>query len=541
MKGASGLKLLSEVFLTSHKYWLFLYFWLAVLQNFAFIVCIVAVLQGVDGGALDSASDIALLEAGGILFAGVAGYFISSVSSFYLQTWLANQFSIRLHQDLDQVYDYAFIQSNEGPTLSTVMKDVTYEFARFGTNIISPVLESARHIVSALILLIFLAYSFPQTWVYVPLVILPYGLFWLLSRKYFSTTALKISHALDDRQRLAEYKYRDANAFISMGRESYVQLFFESIIKKIASYNVNSKTLAMTPRVVLESTILVAVLSLNMDEGSETSFVYALGLAAIRILPSIQGLSAGISSIQLSWPALEEYALRRYSIFEWRQRSAPLIANELPSVLTAGMIESDLKKISYQIPTAIELPAEGVVLFSGQSGCGKSTLLRILCGLEPARFSDDKLRQGRKGVCLIDQHEQLLSGTVEESFSDVVRDNDWSEISRLRKVLFPGDRFLTDQDFLRSRIGTNSGLSGGELQRIKIMKSLLSEASVFIWDEPFDGIHKDLVAKLLQYMRSCSEKLFLIIDHNTLMPCDVAVNVHLEKTQDGTVEVKVRS
>ena len=70
--------------------------------------------------------------------------------------------------------------------------------------------------------------------------------------------------------------------------------------------------------------------------------------------------------------------------------------------------------------------------------------------------------------------------------------------------------------FLDSPIGLNTGLSGGELNRIKIMKSLFYEARFFIWDEPFDGMQSGLAKQIVNYLKSFKDKTFLIIDHNIL-------------------------
>ena len=78
--------------------------------------------------------------------------FFSSIISFYLQVDISNKFSINLNKDLDKIYDYSAIQSSTNITSSTVMKDVTYEFARFGTNLVMPLLEGIKHLISILLI-----------------------------------------------------------------------------------------------------------------------------------------------------------------------------------------------------------------------------------------------------------------------------------------------------------------------------------------------------------------------------------------------------
>ena len=174
----------------------------------------------------------------------------------------------------------------------------------------------------------------------------------------------------------------------------------------------------------------------------------------------------------------------------------------------------------------------------GESGIGKSTFVRILAGLEPISRHDGEWKQGRSNVMFMDQHEQLLTGTVEENFIDLLDDKNFIMLQETWSTFFDKKRFQTFDDFMKAKIGGNSGLSGGEIKRLKLLRHLLSSENVLVWDEPFDGIQIQLVKKIVEHIRVTQiNRRILIIDHNILDTNDVDFVIKLSKS--GDIEVKV--
>ena len=212
--------LFDQFFLKKHGLGIFNYGFLTVVQNLAFLGCIIGLIARSDQAGSELTGLNTYLVSEHVLVLSAVTYFISYISGFYLQFWLANRFSINLNLNLNQVYNYAAIQSNSAIPVSTVIKDVTYEFARFGTNLILPVLDLFKHIVTLVSVVIFLAISFPNIIFPVLAMGVPYVLFWLLSKNYFQRTSVLISDCLADRQRFADKQYSDINLKTEHGKNN---------------------------------------------------------------------------------------------------------------------------------------------------------------------------------------------------------------------------------------------------------------------------------------------------------------------------------
>ncbi|UQZ81859.1 putative ABC transporter ATP-binding protein YbbL [Paenibacillus konkukensis] len=155
------------------------------------------------------------------------------------------------------------------------------------------------------------------------------------------------------------------------------------------------------------------------------------------------------------------------------------------------------------VTARLEQPA--VIALLGLSGQGKSTLLRIIGLLDAASEGSIRYRgrkpeewtsqEWRKKVCYVAQHAVMLPGSVEDNLRAV---------SILHKQ--PFDRALASQ-LLRDcglehlDLGKRaSDLSGGEKQRVALVRSLLLRPDILLLDEitaSLDLHSKQAVERLL--------------------------------------------
>lgn len=137
-------------------------------------------------------------------------------------------------------------------------------------------------------------------------------------------------------------------------------------------------------------------------------------------------------------------------------------------------------------------PAQGqFVVILGMSGCGKSTLLRYIAGLQKPTKGEVFL-QGKpvgpdnRASMVFQQYSSLPWMTVLENvalplqFSGLSKkDREEKAMEMIRLVGLSGH----EQKFAQYPT-----LSGGQLQRIAIARSLLANASIILMDEPFGAL-----------------------------------------------------
>ncbi|WP_197536934.1 ABC transporter ATP-binding protein [Ilumatobacter coccineus] len=163
-----------------------------------------------------------------------------------------------------------------------------------------------------------------------------------------------------------------------------------------------------------------------------------------------------------------------------------------------------------------------VIAMLGRSGSGKSTLLRVIAGIVPpdsGRVLIDgadvtRVPTHRRGVGMVFQDNQLFPhrdvatnvafGLKMAGIAPAeqrARTADW-----LERVGLPG--------FERRRV---TELSGGEAKRIALARTLVTEPSVVLLDEPLTGLdrelHDELVVDLHRLLHE-SETTAILVTHD---------------------------
>ncbi|MBB3062356.1 ATP-binding cassette domain-containing protein [Microbulbifer rhizosphaerae] len=154
-------------------------------------------------------------------------------------------------------------------------------------------------------------------------------------------------------------------------------------------------------------------------------------------------------------------------------------------------------------PWDLDLPARGIVGLSGPSGAGKSTLLQALAGLRGCsgdihwsgicwQSGNRRLAAHRRDACVGFQDCRLFAGTsVAENLALVHRHS--------RRPLPPAER----QQLLAGFGATDlldkpvESLSGGEAQRVALLRQLFSNPALQLCDEALSAVDRPLRLRLL--------------------------------------------
>ena len=202
----------------------------------------------------------------------------------------------------------------------------------------------------------------------------------------------------------------------------------------------------------------------------------------------------------------------------------PLI--ELNRVSKAYLINKNEKKYVLK-DISLSFPETGLISILGKSGCGKSTLLNLIGDLDKtsdgavyykgdniAKYKEKQLVAFRKSeISYIFQHYHLLESqtALYNIMLPCLLNGDSFKIAK-EKALSLIDKFSINKDLLDKPC---SKLSGGEKERIAIMRAFINKPKVILADEPTGALDKDNALLVMESLKEASKtSLVIMVTHN---------------------------
>lgn len=186
---------------------------------------------------------------------------------------------------------------------------------------------------------------------------------------------------------------------------------------------------------------------------------------------------------------------------------------------------------------------QGLNIIIGESGSGKSTLLNILGIIDNPSdgdifFNEEKLT-GRTDIQLDDfraenigfifQSSNLISDiTVDENLKLAMEINN-IDTADYKKML---ERFKID-DLIDKKVNV---LSGGEQQRVSIVRALLKNSSIILADEPTGNLDKGNSKIVFETLKECAEiynKIVIVVTHDQRLAREYAD--YIVELEDGKI------
>ncbi len=197
------------------------------------------------------------------------------------------------------------------------------------------------------------------------------------------------------------------------------------------------------------------------------------------------------------------------------------------------------KKILDNINVTFE--PRNVYAIKGESGSGKTTLLSILAGL-------DKRYTGK----LVYNNQELLKSSFtkynQNEISIIFQDNNLihylSILDNIKQSCIIKNKSLNSEllenyiaEFNLGKLDLKSYpkvLSGGEQQRIAIIRSLISDTKIILADEPTASLDKknaNIIFNNLKFLAKQENKIVIIVTHDNSVSnkCDVVYKIENKK------------
>lgn len=340
--------------------------------------------------------------------------------------------------------------------------------------------------------------------------------------------------------------------------EFFVRNYYESG-KTGADVARNYAVLNNIPRLLIETVFIVSMLSFiaiyikgGGDVTAMVTTIAAFGVAAIRVLPSVNRINTYITEIAYTQPSLDFV----YENLQEGMKTDAMLAERKANAQKEKLKLEDkieLNHITFHYPDTdknifkdahMEVPRGKSVGIIGASGAGKSTIVDVLLGLLHAQEGEITC----DGVNIFKNYESWLAQIgyipqaiylIDESIRDNIAfgiDEDKIDDKRIWQVLEEAQlkEFVEElPEGLDTTIGDRGvRLSGGQRQRIGIARALYHNPEILVFDEATSALDNDTEAAVMEAINSFhGKKTMVIIAHrlNTIEKCDIIYKVENEK------------
>jgi ABC-type multidrug transport system fused ATPase/permease subunit len=488
-----------------------------------------------------------------IMFIGLAVIGVIAFSNLVkgISAHYTNLFTGSLRQSLqsrllksyvNQPYKY-FLSKNTSELNKIIWSDIEFVIG-YG---VTPLLQMFSNIILLFLALILISLVQFKVAVSIMILVSSFALiFWLYLRNRSQNTAERRGEA-------AKHSYIVLNEVLGGIKDVKVYQRENNFIEKFNKNNkiyanlwAKSTTAAQLPKFVLETvafSLLIGVTLIMLytlkDIGALLPVLGVYAFAAYKIIPAIQIIFQGVSSLKQGWPSLQ--------IIQHDLQSTEAQEDIKSLVLEIPFSNSiKLNSIVYRYPNSDRKILDGLDLtincnstvgIVGGTGAGKTTLVDLLLGLhepESGTISVDSrvichenIHAWKNMIGYVPQTIFLTDATITENiaFGLGFEEIDFDNVKRASKLASLDEFIMNDLPDQYNTIVGERGvrLSGGQRQRLGIARALYRNPKVLILDEAtssLDNITETYIIKALDNIKgSCT---IIIIAHRftTIQKCD---------------------
>lgn len=463
---------------------------------------------------------------------------VYSIFIFSRQRNIVNNINIRLTTNLLISYldkPYTFHLENNSAVL---FRNITTEVSHFCDSFLySTVMISTEIIVMfAIFCLLICIYPFiTLSLTSILAAIMIFMNFFLKKRiKIYSSQRIEASSqvhkfGLEALQAVKEIKVYNAQDFFSTR--------YSNAAKKYGNGYVKFNVISEMPRYILEMVLwafvlLTLLISIYMHIPSYAliPMMTALGLAALRILPSINRIYMHINIIKYYSSGVDViYNILKKDVSKESPKKVPaawIEAAQDSQVIRLENVEFGYETTPAPLFTGLSLviPGHKIIALTGETGAGKSTLADIIMGLlDPSRgalyygrsvITPENVSEYRRKISYVPQNVFLIDDTLEANIAFGVSHDKvgYEQLNRVIKMA----QLESFVDSLPMGTKTTVGekgvrLSGGQRQRVAIARALYRDPKILIMDEATSALDGYTEAELNNSMKNLSDNLTIII------------------------------
>ena len=462
-------------------------------------------------------------------------FFFNFLNIFYtqkLQLQLRKKLSFLLiERYLERQYRF-FININSSTLIRNIFQEVPRFILGVATNIFN--LFSEFILITSILLVLFV-YDFKSTLVVFLLISFFGVIFLFFSKRLISSLAKK--RIKFDGKYLKNIKEIFDN--IKIIKISGTEKFFLNLARNNATVSFNShffyNIVAQSPRVIFELILIFIVFFVLIINISNDKIIYTLAIysvSSLRLIPSISKVINSISNIRFDRPSLdiifENIKPRKKVSIETSKNQINL--NFKKHIQLKNINFSYNKKNKILDGINLSLKKNELTCLIGESGSGKSTLVDIISGIlipdSGNILIDNKIKINQKNINswknmigYMPQSSNLLDMSIKDNITLGNYKNNKFDNFNLKKAIRDAELLPLIKKLNRG-INTSVGdkgikISGGEMQRVALARTLYSNSEIIILDEATSSLDVNTENKILKTLKKLKNKTILFITHRT--------------------------
>lgn len=346
-------------------------------------------------------------------------------------------------------------------------------------------------------------------------------------------------------------------------KEDYFLEQFSKYGKRAIDSEKQNSVLGTVPRLAIESfgiSAMLMVIAILMWKGREVDTMLpqlsAFAMAAVRLMPSVNRMSASLNSMSYQEPALDKMLEHLAVAEKWENEcdGEHVVGQQKIETASSGQEvaldhQVELSEIIYAYPNAehpvlehasMVIPVGKSVGIVGSSGSGKTTAIDILLGLLPPQegqvlVDGIDIQEDYDGwlshLGYIPQMIFMLDDTIRANvaFGIPVKEVDDTQVWKALEEAQLKEFVQSLPDGLDTTIGERGvRLSGGQRQRIGIARALYTDPELLIFDEATSALDNETEAAIMESINALhGRKTLVIIAHRltTIEECDIVYRV----------------
>ena len=245
----------------------------------------------------------------------------------------------------------------------------------------------------------------------------------------------------------------------------------------------------------------------------------SFGVVSLRIIPSINKINASLNFLRLYSFAIpiiqKEFDIQKKMNTKEDSQLENIQFNKFFSLNDISKSYNG-KKILNKIN--IEIKKGQIIGISGDSGSGKTTLVSIIKQIlkedegniyvDDIKINSKNILSWQQKIGFVSQDTFILKGSILENIAFGVKEDDYNydlikEVLKLANL----EEFVAKRNlnYLLDENGKN--ISGGQIQRIAIARSLYAQSEILIFDEFTSSIDKKNELKILETVKNLKNQI----------------------------------